>query len=102
MKLQEQINRIQSMMGINEDGPLPNVLRRLPQVKKLLDITLENSNPCDFKSLDHFAEGVLYDIDAFLITYEMEGMTSEEIKNFILKYLIEEVRRYYINSSEDC
>jgi hypothetical protein len=32
----------------------------------------------------------------------MEGMTSEEIKNFILKYLIEEVRRYYINSSEDC
>jgi hypothetical protein len=102
MKLQEQISRIQSMMFINEDRPSSNVLRRLPQVQKLLDITLENSYPCDFSSLEHFTEGILYDIDTFLIGYEMEGMTSGEIKNFISEYLSEEIRRYYINSMEDC
>jgi hypothetical protein len=102
MNLQEQISRIQEMMFINENRPSANVLRRLPIVQKLLDITLENSYPCDFISLEHFTEGILYDIDTFLITYEMEGLPSWEVKEFISEHLSEEIRRYYIDGTEDC
>lgn len=102
MKLQEQISRIKSMMFINEDKPSSNVLRRLPQIQKLLDNTLENSYPCDFSNLEQFTKSILYDIDTFLIFYQKEGLTPDEVKNFISEHLIEEIRKYYINSMEDC
>jgi hypothetical protein len=103
MKLQENILRIKKMMGVvTEDRPLINVLRRLPIIKKLLDVTLENSYPCDFDNTQHFIDGILYDIDSFLIGYEMEGMSSGEIKEFVLEYLSGDIERYYYDSKEDC
>jgi hypothetical protein len=100
--LEEQISRIKSMMGIINENIPTNVRRRLKIIKQLLDVTLDNSYPCDFDDENHFKEGVLYDIDTFLIGYEMEGMSSGEIKDYIDEYLSEEIRRYYINASEDC
>lgn len=103
MKLQEDIHRIKEVMGvITEDRPPINVLRRLPIVKKLLYVTLENSYPCDFDNVKHFINGILYDVDTFLIGYEMEGMSSDEIKEFVLKYLSDDIERYYYDSKEDC
>ena len=100
--LQEQISRMQSMMGVINENVPTNVKRRLNRIKKLLDVTLYNSYPCDFDNENHFKEGILYDIDTFLIGFEVEGMSSGEIKDFINEYLSEEIRRYYINASEDC
>jgi hypothetical protein len=102
MNLQEQISRIQEVMGmVNENIPI-NVKRRIPVVQQLLNVVLENSYPCDFYDVNHFKEGVIYDIDTFLIGFEMNGMTPDEIKEFILTYLFEDIERYYINASEDC
>jgi len=103
MDLQEQTNRIKHIMGvINEDKPPINVLRRLPVVEKLLDVTLDNSYPCDFDDVDHYIEGVMYDIDTFLMTYEMEGMSSSDIKEFIYEHLNDEIEEYYYSRVEDC
>ena len=103
MKLNENINRIKQMMGvITEDRPPIHILRRLPIVKKLLDVTLENSYPCDFDNVKHFIDGILYDIDTFLIGYEMEGMSSGDITEFVLEHLSNDIERYYYDSHEDC
>jgi|688.fasta_scaffold227568_3 hypothetical protein len=103
MNLNENIQRIKQMMGvITEDRSSINVLRRLPRVKKLLDVILEYSHPCDFGNVQHFIDGILYDIDTFLIAYEMEGMSSGEIKEFISEYLSDDIERYYYDSKEDC
>jgi hypothetical protein len=102
MNLQEQVSRIKLMMGvINENIPI-NVRRRLPVIQQLLNVILDNSYPCDFNDENHFKEGILYDIDSFLIGFEMEGMSSSEVKEFIDKYLSDDITQYYINASEDC
>jgi hypothetical protein len=90
------------MMGIINENTPTNVRRRLPMVKKLLDVMLQTSHPCDFENVNHFAEGVLYNLDTFLITFDMEGMSPDEIKDFIMDYLMGEIEMYYINASEDC
>lgn len=103
MKLHENIKRIKQMMGvITENRPPINVLRRLPIIEKLLNVTLENSYPCDFDNAQHFMDGILYDIDTFLIDNEMEGMSSDEIKEFVLEHLSDDIERYYYDSEEDC
>jgi hypothetical protein len=103
MELHENIHRIKQMMGvITEDRPPIHILRRLPIVKKLLDVTLENSYPCDFDNVKHFIDGILYDIDTFLIGYETDRMSSGEIKEFVLEHLSDDIERYYYDSKEDC
>jgi hypothetical protein len=47
-------------------------------------------------------DGILYDIDTFLIDNEMEGMSSDEIKEFVLEHLSDDIERYYYDSEEDC
>ena len=96
--LQENIRRI-----LREESEIPiNVRRRFDILKKLVDVILSNSYPCDFVNEDHYFEGVLYDLETFLITFEMEGMTKEEILSFIRDYFYDNIKRYYIDSQEDC
>ena len=98
MGLQENIRRI-----LREESEIPiNVRRRFDILKKLVDVILSNSYPCDFVNEDHYFEGVLYDLETFLITFEMEGMTKEEILSFIRDYFYDNIKRYYIDSQEDC
>ena len=98
MNLQENIRRI-----LREESEIPiNVRRRFDILKKLVDVILSNSYPCDFVNEDHYFEGVLYDLETFLITFEMEGMTNEEILSFIRDYFYDNIKRYYIDSQEDC
>jgi hypothetical protein len=98
MTLQENIRRI-----LREESEIPiNVRRRFDILKKLVDVILSNSYPCDFVNEDHYFEGVLYDLETFLITFEMEGMTKEEILSFIRDYFYDNIKRYYIDSQEDC
>jgi hypothetical protein len=98
MTLQENIRRI-----LREESEIPiNVRRRFDILKKLVDVILSNSYPCDFVNEDHYFEGVLYDLETFLITFEMEGMTKEEVLSFIRDYFYDNIKRYYIDSQEDC
>ena len=65
-------------------------------------MVLEGSNPCDYSDIEHYFKGVLYDLETFLIVFEMEGMTKEEILSVVENHFYEDIRRYYINSLEDC
>ena len=90
------------MMGvINEDVPF-NVRRRKHYIERLLNIVLNNSYPCDFVDVNHFTEGILYDINEYLMSDEIEGMSSNEIKDFITDHLIDEIEEYYKLYSEEC
>jgi hypothetical protein len=98
MNLQENIRRI-----LREETNTPvNVRRRFYKIEKLLDVVLSNTYPCDFSNEKHYLEGVLYDLETFLITFEMEGMTNGEILSFVREYLYDYIKQYYINSQEDC
>jgi hypothetical protein len=102
MNLQEQISRMKSMMGVINENVPNNVKRRLPVIKRLLNVTLNNSYPCDFDDENHFKEGIMYGIDEYLHSFDIEGMSSGEIKEFINEYLSDDIIQYYINASEDC
>ena len=86
MNLQESIRRI-----LREESEVPlNVRRRIYILEKLFNVILSNSTPCD------------YDLETYLITFKLEGMTEEEILSFVKDYFYSEMRRYYIDSQEDC
>jgi hypothetical protein len=89
-------------MGVISEDFSISLRRRIDIIKKLLDVLLENSYPCDFENINHFIEGILYDLDVFLLTFDVEGLSSDEIKDFIMKYLKDKIEQYYINASEDC
>jgi hypothetical protein len=96
--LQESIRRI-----LREESEVPlNVRRRIYILEKLFNVILSNSTPCDYENEEYFIEGILYDIEAYLITFKLEGMTEEEILSFVKEYFYSEMRRYYIDSQEDC
>ena len=98
MNLKETIRRI-----LREETEIPiNVKRRFDILKKLVDVILSNSYPCDYSSKEQYLEGVMYDLEMFLISYQMEGMTNEEIISFVRDYFYDNIKRYYINSQEDC
>jgi hypothetical protein len=98
MNLQENIRRI-----LREETNTPvNVRRRFYMIEKLMEVVLSNTYPCDFSNEEHYFEGVLYDLETFLTTFEMEGMTNDEILSFVREYFYDYTRQYYINSQEDC
>ena len=107
MNLQENIQRIKEVMGMEENMSSlneldVNVKRRFSVLKKLVDVILSNTYPCDFLNEEHYFEGVLYDLETFLITFNMEGMTNEQIQSFVKDYFHKEINQYYIDSQEDC
>ena len=87
MNLQEQVNRIQEMMGLNE-------------IKKLLDVVLNNSYPCDFDNSNDFINGVIYDVRESL--EEISGMSSGEIASLIYEYFTNEIEEYYNERTQNC
>ena len=88
---------------LREETEIPlNVKRRFNRLKELVNVVLEGSNPCDYSNIEHYFKGVLYDLETFLIVFEMEGMTNEEILLVVENHFYEDIRRYYINSLEDC
>jgi len=98
MNLQKTVRRI-----LREESGVPlNVRRRIYILEKLFNIILSNSTPCDYENEEYFIEGILYDLETYLITFELEGMTEEEILSFVKEYFYSEMRTYYINSQEDC
>lgn len=79
-----------------------HIRRRFDRLKKLVEVTLSNSHPCDFLNEKHYFEGILYDLETFLLVFEMEGIREEKIISFISDYFYDDIIKYYINSKEDC
>ena len=103
MNLQEQLNRIQEMMGINETtSPSTNIRRRLILIKELLDNTLSSTNPCEFDTFQQFKKNVVLDTMASLMVDEIDGLTPTEVGSFIKEYLVDDIKEHYNNSLEDC
>jgi hypothetical protein len=76
--------------------------RRLQHINNLLNVTLDNMNPCDFSNDAHFYVGVIYELEVNLDLLKFEGVESEEIINYIKKHKKDYISQYYINSQEDC
>ena len=93
MNLQENIKRI-----LREETNPKNIhiRRRVETLRKLLDVALKNSYPCDFENLEGYVIGLLSDLRTYLTLYEFE------ILEFIGNHLKNEIEMYYYNSIEDC
>jgi hypothetical protein len=100
MNLQEQIDRMREMMGLNESNVPLAVRRRLNEIKKLLDVVLNNSYPCDFDNSNDFINGVIYDVRESL--EEISGMSSGEIASLIYEYFTNEIEEYYNERTQNC
>ena len=94
MDLQENIKRI--LREENEVSPI--VLRRSHQIRKLLDIVLYNSLPCRYRNMEDFILSVINDVKDIFHVIEFKELEAEEVKKYIKEFLINDVKRYYIDS----
>ena len=98
MNLQENIQRIQSMMGvINETKYGNDFKRRVHNLDKLIDNLLPSMYPCDYESEDDFFTGV-YEELYFLVKdedYELDTVDKGDIIDYVYVHKQEEIREYY-------
>jgi hypothetical protein len=97
MNLQETIKRV-----LRETEISIQARRRSDTIKKLLDIILINSLPCRYDDIEEFASTIFNDVRTYFIVLELKGLNYEEVEEYIKKYLIDDIKRYYIDSQEDC
>jgi len=105
MNLQEQISRIQSMMGIyeGEDNVVPNhIRRRYSNIVNILQVVLEGSYICDYESADEFIRGVFFNMSEYLYEENIDGMDKYEIMEFVVDHLKDMVNKYYDEHIEFC
>jgi hypothetical protein len=63
---------------------------------------LYNSLPCQYDDIEEFAPTIFNDVKTYFIVLELKGLNYEEVEEYIKKYLIDDIKRYYIDSQEDC
>ena len=97
MNLQETIRRV-----LREPEISIQARRRSDSIKKLLEIILYNSLPCQYDDIEEFAPTIFNDVKTYFIVLELKGLNYEEVEEYIKKYLIDDIKRYYIDSQEDC
>jgi hypothetical protein len=97
MNLQETIRRVLRETEISIQSR-----RRSDSIKKLLEIILYNSLPCQYDDIEEFAPTIFNDVKTYFIVLELKGLNYEEVEEYIKKYLIDDIKRYYIDSQEDC
>ena len=96
MNLQESIRRI-----LREEIT-KSIKRRYTQIVRLLDVVMDNSYPCDYESLDHFVEGIFFDMSEYLYSEDIDGMDKFEIMEFVHGNLIDHIEKYYQDYIEFC
>ena len=97
MNLQETIRRV-----LRETEISIQARRRSDSIKKLLEFILYNSLPCQYDDIEEFAPTIFNDVKTYFIVLELKGLNYEEVEEYIKKYLIDDIKRYYIDSHEDC
>ena len=102
MKLQEQISRMQSMMGLKEEIDL-DTRRRFVSVKRTLDGVLRSSYPCDYDSLESYFIGIMDELNQFYrFMYDGSDMDSDQPEIIVKKYLKDVIKEYYLENIKDC
>ena len=102
MKLQEQINRIQTMMGLKEETDLAT-RRRFVQVKRALEGVLRSSYPCDYDNFKLYFLGMIVELNQYYrFIHQGSDMDSVEPETIVRKYLKNLVKEYYLENTKDC
>lgn len=105
MNLQENILRIQSMMGINESN-LTSFKRRLDDLPKYIRSAYTWLNPKAFYDFDEYLNRVIFSTIRDYSTelgigknYEELETIREDIREYVKKYILDnfinEIREYY-------
>lgn len=98
MNLQENIHRIQSMMGVISETTYGNDFkRRVHNLDRLIDNLLPTMYPCDYNDEDDFFTGV-YEELYWLVKNEEYGLDTVDmgdIIDYVYKLKQEEIREYY-------
>jgi len=102
MNLQENINRIQEVMGLKEEVDLATK-RRFTSVKRTLKGVLRSSYPCDYDSLESYFLGVIDELNqVYRFMYSGSDMDSEQPETIVRKYLKDVIKKYYLENIKDC
>ena len=106
MNLQEDIQRIKEVMGINE-SELTQLKRRMDELPKCIKAAYTWLNPRDFNTLDEFIQrGAFSSTRDFILDeyneyrrFENLDKIAEELYPFILRYIeenfLDEIKDYY-------
>ena len=104
MNLQENILRIQSMMGINESHLTP-LKRRLDELPKYIKSTYSWFDPKMFRNFDEFLDRVVFSTTRDFSSSDWKGTydellsVREELQPFVKQYILDnfinEIREYY-------
>ena len=99
MNLQEHIRRV-----LREEYKIPlNVRRRLHILRNILGSSLRSSYPCDYDDLDEFIEDTISDVNQYFKWIEKKKeMTSEEAELTIRGYLLDDIKKYYLEEIQNC
>ena len=108
MKLQEQINRIQEMMGIINETKDPIIMlrRRMDTLDKHIKSTYQWLNPRAFKDFDDFMERVVFSTTRDFVSEELELTdfrdimdVRNDIERFVKEYIVDnymdEIEKYF-------
>ena len=89
---------------LKEEYEIPiNVRRRLHTLRDTLKISLRSSYPCDYDGLDEFIEGNIRDVNEYIRWVEKEKeMTSEQAELTIRAYLLDDIKEYYLEETQNC
>jgi hypothetical protein len=113
MNLQEQIYRIQGMMGVINENIPRKIIRRLNTLDKYVKSSYTWLNPGAFKNFEEFVDRVVFSTtrdfvgDALLedddnLNYDELLKIREEIKDYINKKIIDdyllEIEMYYFGN----
>jgi hypothetical protein len=102
MNLQENINRIQEMMGLREEVDLAT-RRRLTNIKRTLEGVLRSSYPCDYDNLESYFFGILDELNQLYSFMDSDSdVDSEQPETIVKKYLKDVIKEYYLENIKDC
>jgi len=110
-KLQENISRIKEVMGIINEGEITSFKRRLGELPKYINSTLEWLNPKAFNSFDEFLERTIWTTTRDFVITEFNSYNYEEVHKiredllpyvqyFIMNHSIDKIKEYYKKGTE--
>jgi hypothetical protein len=91
MNLQENIKRV-----LKEESEIPNhIRRRYNQIVNVLDVVLSDSYVCDADNVQHFIEGIFFNMSEYLYGQTIEGLDVYGVMEFVEDNLVDDIIEYY-------
>jgi len=100
MNLQENIQRIKEMMGMDGSPISPQVKRRIPSIDSALNHFLRSKDPCLFKDWEFYGEMILDNIEDLVMKHFPKH--EEEIFQYLKDYKVKEIKEYWEERRRNC